>query len=358
MKIKVVFLDNNAKYLNRVTMALTAKYPDKVEMHSFTDKTAALESLIKDRADVFVASDSFEVDPETLPSKCAFAYFVDSDDIESLADYKTICRFQKIDLIFNRIQRVYLEKSAAIISSVDNGESDKVKVVDFIASSGGVGCSVASVAFAVKCAKLGKKVLYLNLDCFSSADIYFNGESSGNFGNMIYYLKSRKVNLALKHDGIVKRDESGVEFYSATDLALDMKELSLDELRELIAQLKTWGEYDYIVLDGLFELNKDYISFINTCNMIVFVTDGSETSNYKTQRAIESISILQKQSEINVLGKFGILYNRFSTKTSSKIDLDNINEFGGIKRYEGYQQVHQLVAQIVKDSKAFDNIVL
>ena len=357
MKIKVVLLDNNEIYLNKITMALTSKYPDKVEMHSFTDVDSALDSLVKDRADVFVAADSFEVDPEAIPSKCAFAYFVDSEDVETLADYKTICRFQKIDVIFNRIQKVYLEKSAAIISSVDDGESVNVKVVNFIAVSGGVGCSVAAVAFAVKCAKLGKKVIYLNLDCFSSADLYFKGEGSGNFGNMIYYLKSKKVNLALKHDGIVRRDESGVEFYGATNLALDMKELSLDELREFIAQLKTWGEYDYIVLDGLFELNRNYISFLNTCNMIVFVTDGSETSNFKTKRAIESIAVLQQQSEVNVLGKFGILYNRFSTKTSSKIDLDNINEFGGIKRYEGYPQVSQLVAQIVKDSKAFDNII-
>ena len=357
MKIKVVLLDNNAKYLNKITMALTAKYPDKVEMHSFTDVDSAFESLVKDRVDVFVASDSFEINPDTLPSKCAFAYFVDSEDIESLADYKTICRFQKIDVIFNRIQKVYLEKSAAIISSVDDTKSGKVKVVNFIAAAGGVGCSVAAAAFASKCARLGKKVLYLNLDCFSSADIYFSGEGSGNFGNMIYYLKSKKVNLALKHDGIVKRDENGVEFYSATNLALDMKELSLDELREFIAQLKTWGEYDYIVLDGLFELSKNYVNFLNTCNLIVLVTDGSEPSNFKTRRAVESVSVLQQQAEVNVLGKFGVLYSRFSTKTSSKIDLDNINEFGGIKRYEGYSQVSQLVAQIVKDSRAFDNII-
>ncbi|MBR4765979.1 MAG: AAA family ATPase [Clostridia bacterium] len=357
MKIKVVLLDNDAKYLNKITMALTAKYPDKVEMHSFTDAESAIECLVKDRVDVFVAADFFDIDPETIPPKCAFAYFVDSEDVETLADYKTICRFQKIDVIFNRIQKVYLEKSAAIISSVDDGESVNVKVVNFIAASGGVGCSVAAAAFAVKCAKLGKKVLYLNLDCFSSADLYFRGEGNGNFGNMIYYLKSKKVNLALKHDGIVKRDENGVEFYSATNLALDMKELSLDELRELIAQLKTWGEYDYIVLDGLLELNSNYTSFLNTCSMIVLITDGSETSNFKTKRAIESISVLQQQSEVNVLSKFGILYNRFSTKTSSKIDLDNINEFGGIKRYEGFSQVSQLVAQVVKDSKAFDNII-
>lgn len=357
MKIKVVLLDNNAKYLNKITMALTAKYPDKVEMHSFTDIEAAKNTLAKERVDVFVASDAFEIDTESIPSKCAFAYFVDSEDIEALAEYKTICRFQKIDVIFNRIQKVYLEKSAAIISSVDDGDAGNVKVVSFIAPAGGVGCSVAAAAFAMKCAKLGKKVLYLNLDCYASADLFFQGESEGNFGNMIYYIKSKKVNLSLKHDGIIKRDESGVEFYSASDLALDMKELSLEEIREFVAQLKTWGGYNYIVIDGMFELNKEFVSFLNVCSLIVFVTDGSETSNYKTKRAIDSVSLLQQQAEVNVLSKAGILYNRFSTKTSHKTDIDNINEFGGIKRYEGYPQVAQLAAQIVRDSKAFDSII-
>ena len=128
MKIRVAVLDNDSVYLDRFVSAFSARYADKVELYSFTDPEIALNTLASNRIDVFVASENFTIDLNAIPSKCVFAYFVDSTGIDSFNNCSAICKFQKADLIYKQFLSLYSEKAGGISSLKLDDDSTKVIV--------------------------------------------------------------------------------------------------------------------------------------------------------------------------------------------------------------------------------------
>lgn len=342
MKIKLAILENDKTYLERLVSAFSIKYSDKLEIYSFTNSEVVVQTVISNRVDVFLAHESFEIDRKSLPTRCAFAYLVDSIGIDSVKNEVAISKFQKADLIYKQILSLFSENNSSITGlHVDDHED--AKVIAFQAPAGGTGCSTAAAACAVSLANKNYKVLYLNLEKFGSADVFFNAEGNSDFSDIIYTIKSKKGNLSLKLESAVKQDATGVFFYSATKMALDMAELNCSEIKKLISDLKLFGGYNYIILDFDFSISKDSLELLKECNSIVLVSDGSAISNKKLERAVESLNIIEQQTEMKLLIKTGVLFNRVSSKTSQKPNLPDIKEYGGIKRYEGYQAQQMLI---------------
>ena len=222
MKIKLAILENDSNYLNRMVVAFNTRYADKLEIYSFTSYDVALEALTSSKIDVLVASDYFDVDSKKLPSRCGFAYLVDSPDIDNVREQRAICKFQKADLIYKQILSIYSENTENM-SKIKLSE-DGSKLITFSSPCGGTGTSSVAAACAVNYAKRGKKVLYLNLEPFGSSDNFFSAEGQFDMSDIIYALKSAKANLTLKLESCVKQDATGVNFFSASKVALDMQE--------------------------------------------------------------------------------------------------------------------------------------
>lgn len=346
MKIRLAILEEDTAYLNRMVAAFNVKYADKLEMYSFTNLETAMVALEKSRIDVFLANETFEIVKKDIPDKCGFAYLVEAKDIESVRNEKVICKFQKADMIYKQIISIFAEISSDVIGiNANDGESGKV--IAFMSPAGGAGSSTAAAACAMNFASKGKKTFYLNLEHLGSADVFFKGEGQGNFGDIIYAIKSKKGNVLLKIEGTVKVDASGVNFFSTTPLALDIAELRVDEIKQLIKDIRVAGDYDYIILDLDFSMDKSAMEFLKFCNAIVFVTDGSAIANTKMERMMDSLVIVEQQLDTKIVMKSGVLYNRFSSQTSSKIELEGVREIGGIKRYEGFG-TSQILEQLSK----------
>lgn len=354
MKIKLAILENDKTYLDRIVSAFSIKYSDKLEIYSFTNFEVALSTINQNKIDIFLANESFEVDRKALPSRCGFAYLVDAPDVESVRDEVAISKFQKADLIYKQILSIFSENTAAI-TGAHMDESTSTNVIAFQSPSGGTGCSTVAAACAVNLARKNYKVLYLNLEKFGVSDVFFSSEGNSCLSDIIYAIKSKKGNMALKLESVVKQDQSGVYFYSAAKMALDMAELNTAEIKQLVYNLRLFGGYNYIILDFDFSINKDTLSILEDCNSIVIVSDGSEISNRKLERAIESLNIIEEQTDVKLLLRSSVLYNRVSSKTSQKPNIYDIKELGGIKRYEGYQP-QQLVTELSKLS-VFDNLL-
>ena len=72
--------------------------------------------------------------------------------------------------------------------------------------------------------------LFLNLKQFGSTENIFEASGKGSFTDAIFAIKSKKVNMTLKLESIVKQSEDGVYFYDNCQNALDYTEIKLDEL--------------------------------------------------------------------------------------------------------------------------------
>ena len=353
MKIRVAVLDNDQVYLDRFVSAFSAKYAEKVELYSFSDQKLALSTLTANRIDVFIASETFDISADSIPERCVFAYFVDTAGIDSYNNQSAICKFQKADLIYKQLLSLYSEK-APIISSLNSDEAS-ARIIMFTSPVGGVGTSTVAASCAKHFAAKGNRVLYLCLEPFGSADCFFSGEGQFDLSEVIYALKSRKTNLSMKLESSVRQDASGVYFYSATSVPLDMLELTNDDIVRLINELKLTGSYNFIIIDLGFGLDKDHLKLYGLANSIVSVSDGEGISNYKIARAFNSFVLLEQSKNVDLLKYHALVYNRFSSKTGKYAEGIDIKVIGGTQVFV-HNDARQVVDQI-SNMGMFDNII-
>ena len=353
MRVKIALLEKDKSYLTRIMSTFGTKYADKLEVYSFTDPEVALGTLSGAKIDLLLASDAFNIDVSKLPNRCAFAYLVDSMGIEMLNDQRAICKFQRADLIYKQILSIYSEKASSITGFNVSGEEGHVLL--FASPSGGVGSSTMAAACAMRFAKQGKKVLYLNMETFGTSEVFFRGEGQFDMHDIIFALKSKKTNLSLKLESCVKQDPCGVYYYAESKVALDMMELSVDDSIRLLSELKLTGSYNYIIIDAPFGLSKDMLNLYRQARAIVLVGNGSEESNNKIERAYAAMSILEASSDAPLNRRTCFMYNKVSSKGAQQINAEGMKVLGGAPCYTGVS-VRQIVEQLAT-MEMFDAIV-
>ena len=308
MKIRLALLDNDAIYLNRIVAALSTKYPDNFEIYSFTMADTALATVTTAKIEVLLANTSFELDTASIPAKCGFAYLCEDKDVEMIGEVRAVCKYQKVDRFYRSILSIYSDVCTAVTGTTF--EVGGVKTLLFTSASGGTGASSLAAACAVSLAGAGRKVLYLNLEKFGSADNFFSGEGQFDLSDIVFAIKSKKNNLALKLESSVKQAQCGVYFYSASKLALDLQELTGDEIVKIVSELKISGGYEYIVIDTDFDTTLAKLQLMRQANNIVFVTDDSEIALTKTSRAWQSLMLLEQGGDNSIKDYVRLIYNK------------------------------------------------
>lgn len=351
MKIKLAILDRDARYLNRIEKAFGSRYEDKFEIYSFTDMEAALNALEPSRIEVLLSSDSFEIDTDLLPKRCGFAYLVDAQDVITFRDERAICKFQRADLFYKQILMVYSENAERMGFRM---AGDGSQIILFAGVGGGVGASTIAAACALHFADQKKKVLYLNLERFGAADLFFHGDGQFDMSDVIFALKSKKPNLSIKLEGSVRKDPREVYFYSASKIALDMLELNAEDVHNLLAALSR-GDYNYIIVDADFSLDKEMLKVYREAHAVVLVGNGTENSNLKTERALAALRTMEHNVDVPLLKRISFLYNKVSSKGSKEIQLEQVQILGGTPVY-GASSTEQLLNQL-RHLEAFNKIL-
>lgn len=332
MKIKLAILDKDINYLKRLVGVFSAKYVEQIEAYSFTDLETALSMLSSAKIDVFLAGEEFDLSPDSLPKRCGFSYLVDSPDVSTLNGWPAVCKFQRAELIYRQILGVYAEKTASIAGHTAEGNT---KIISFSSPAGGVGASTLAAACALYFTVQGRRCLFLCLEPFGAADQFFSGEGQSDLSDIIFALKSRKVNLPMKLESCVRKSGQGVYFYSKPKVALDLLELNEEETLQLIDEVRMTGGYDYIILDlGLFDMRAQTRNLHRQAQTVVWVSDGSELVNNKLCRAYESLDIREAKEDRPLTQLLCLAYNRFSSKTGRQIEDVPIRAIGGARRFE------------------------
>lgn len=333
MKIKLAILEQDKNYLERIVHVFHTRYADEIEVYSFTEEDTAFAAINDMKVDVLLANEWFDIDTSVLPERCRFAYLVDSHGIDTVNEQRAICKFQKVDLIYKEITSIYAEKAVGIATA--NQEEGRTKVLMFASPSGGTGNSSMAAACATHFSKQGKRCFYLNLEKFSSTDIFFQGDGAHSMSDIIFFLKSKKANLSTKLESCVKQDISGVCFYGAARNALDMMELKMEDIQRLISEIRMTGTYDYIVVDMDFGITKEYLRLFRKAHQIIWISDGTTVSNRKIMMAYCALETKEQEDRRTILSKTSLIYNKFNNKTSKVIDDIRIQNIGGTPRFEG-----------------------
>ena len=328
MKIRVAILDEDKSYLDSFVAMFGNKYLGKLELYTFTDLTIALNNIEARKIDVFLANASIELDVALLPSRCAFAYLVDTVDAETIHGKSAVCKFQRMDIIYKQIENLYADVSQITMRKSKSAGNHKMLL--FSSPSGGSGSSVMAVACAKHLAALGKRVLYLNLEKFGTSDVYFRADGIYDFSDLLYAIKIKHVNLNMKLESYVRQDVSGVYFYAPEKNLLDFLEMNAEDLQTLIDSLGSTDAYEYIVIDREFDLDKSSLDICCWADYLIMTVDGENASNNKVKRVIDALHTIEDVKEINILDHTYLIYNMFSNKTGKKLDDIDVEIIGGV----------------------------
>ncbi len=344
MKIRLGMLDQDLRYMRRLTDYFNVYYADKLEVSVFSSLENLTEFLKTAKIDVLFAN--YEIEQGQLPKSesTVLAYFADTQDTETINDVRTVCKYQKAELIYNEVLNLYAELDLNKSFSTMAGDCP---IYLFMGVAGGVGTTAAAIACAANFNQCGKRVLYLNLEENGVLEPFLIGEGNTGLSDALYAVKSNRANLSLKLQTIVRKDESDICFFAPFDASLDAADMDADDVTEFIRALKATSMFDCIVVDADVLISKKRNVLMNMASQIFLVNDGRDVSNQKMQRVLQSLQIIDERDETRILVKCSIVYNKFgSLSTQQPSDLCG-RVFGVMSRYEGGNS-KQVLEQLVK----------
>ena len=327
MKIKLAILDSDRNYLEKMGAAFGRRYSDKMEFYLFTSEFAAVEALRASQIDVFLMNKAIDFPVDRIPSDCMYAYLSDVPGIERYNDRPVICKFQRMDMLYKQILDVYALNRKVVLGGEYAGA--KGKTILFFGASGGMGTSSMAAACAIRFAGKKKKVVYLNLQKLSGADMYFSGEGQRGMTDLILSLQDPDPNLRLQLQSWVREDASGVCFFAQAKTPLDMMELDAECTMLLLSELKKHGDYDYIILDTDLTLSPDALEVYKAADEIVLVSDHSKEAAVKAQRALEALCMMGG-NENPITDRICVIYNRVAHENEVDITEPKLNALGGV----------------------------
>ena len=354
MHIKLAIIDTDMNYFGRLSDALSSAYDNRIDICLFTDEKIALKNIQESKKfDIVLINMDKDISNE-LPDYLVFAYLGDSNEIATYKGKPVINKYQSIDLIYKQLISLYSEKTSSNIGFKNTSNKECYKIA-CVSVAGGVGTSTVAVALSMRLAK-NSKVVYLNLEDIDSTNSFLSANGLGNMKNIIFALKSKKTNLSLKIESELKQSAESVYFFDECDVALDKMSLNYSEKKDLVTELGTKHNFNFIIADLKISLDENNLRFLNNFDNIVFVSDGSAIANSKTYKFLSSLMIMEELDEgLFVSKKINVLYNQFSNKYSKQIDEAYINTIGGINKIKGLEPNE--LAKTISEYQVLDRII-
>ena len=342
MKIRLGILEKDQLYKTRLINYFNANYADKLEIFSFSTLDSLLQYVAGKSLDVLLADEVSVPDAKVIPKNLAFAYWSEAANIDSIRDVRAVCKYQKAELIYKEILGLFAELDTSVTAYKLDGSSGAV--ITFVGTGGGVGATTAAVGCAMRIARMGKKVLFLDLTELGDTSLYFSGEGIFTLSDVLYSIKSKHANLFLKMESMVKKDASGVFFYDSCKVPLDIRDTKPEEIERLIKASTESKAYDYLILDVDSAMTSRQKTVFEQSSFIILVGNGTPSSNVKMERMVEAIR-LEGDQEGRILRKLMILYNGFHTGAQKAKLQEDIPELGGINAYKN-GTCHQIAEEI------------
>lgn len=354
MNIKVAMLDNDYNYLSKISRALNMRYKGKVELYIFTEKEVLLETLEKDKIHVLIVNKQL-LDFNELNQNYNFgkAYFCESQNIESIDGFFAVNKYQKIEDMYQCMKKIY-EEITGIVDIVNKSFSQKTTLIIYTSFCGGTGTSTIAISEAVSKAKVGYKVLYLNLEYFDTTDMYFKTVDQPTFSNLIFELKKRNNKIISKLQNVFQKDITGVYYCSPSKLLLDKLEIfNIDDIRCLFDGLKEM-DFDYIIIDKNISFTQEERLMFELSDQIRFVIDGRKISNHKFLKLMNSLALLDQKEHTKFCDKVAIIYNKMSSTFNNTIDDQDISVLATIHKYK--TQEDKIIVEEIVSQKILQNI--
>lgn len=293
MKVKLLIGTNDIDYVKHLSNVLSEKYADIFDV-SVCSSLERLKDLLHDkRIDILLMEPNFVSAVDFDLVQMPFILFDGSMAVPDCSKHiKKIHKYQKISSTVGDI----LENYAGISENIAGLKSDKANIVAVWSPHGGVGKTTVALAYAARKAAIGKSVVYLNLENFSSVGTYFLDK--GKSISTIFDKFDSNLTMLLK--GIRMTDSgSGISYFCGPENYDDMNILSVDDIKILVAACSVGT--DELIVDLSSQCDEKVRKIFELANTIFVVVDSTATSSIKLNQFINQSNIFQIIQKKSVL---------------------------------------------------------
>lgn len=304
MVIRVALACKDEEYLNRLLLGFD-KYR-KIDLTMYSDEESLSRELKEKRFDILLfTTDMFSREMDYLNTKADLKILLDDEEkiiSNTFSDAKRVKKYQRISKIYKNLLDYYSEVCG---KDMTPGE-ENVKIVSFYSPVGGAGKTTVALVSAEKYAQHGKRTFYISFEDIASEDCYLEQDQEKGLSDLMRFVDSN-TNIAMKIEGMLKRKGTNLYYLNHFTSPNDIKELTVEDVQNLISAIRNTGLFDVIVVDmGTALEDKELALFeMSDCVLIVERTDEIATR------------------KINGFYQMYYIMNTYASKMMRIINLDN-----------------------------------
>jgi phosphoribosyl-ATP pyrophosphohydrolase len=288
MPIHLVFADSDLPFVEKLSAWMHKNMPRKFVIEVLTSKESMqlwLESGQK--ADAFLVSPSLY--QENLQDLTVNVVLLDDGSHPALPDgIPRLMKYQQAPVLVKEILSLCAERMPKVHTKPSYGH-----MVTLVIHADGDSVSPAGPAIATLLAESGRHTLYFSLEQNQATDLYFHGSNTKGLNEMIYYVKSNKVNLSLLLEACCAKDPCGVDYLKAPPGLFNAMQLTKAEIDRLLQAVLERNIYDEVVIAADLILSEALLHLAKVSDRIVITMVSGPSSGIKLRRILNELDTRQ-----------------------------------------------------------------
>jgi len=296
MRMKLLVGTQDNKYGDHFSNMVSEHYSDAIDVCLCLTKERMNEMLEMQRFDAALLDADWAGGADLTLIHLPILLWTDEDDEKGTqCELRKLRKYQRVSSMVANI----LEQYAKVSAGGRGADSEKAQITAVWSPGGGVGKTTVALAYATRRLSEGKQVLYLNLEPFSSAPVYFS-EIGKSISLVFEMLENREGNVKTLIRGIRRQDNGdGLAYFCKPDNFDDMNILSAENVSALITACA--GVTDELVIDMSCVCDERARRVFELADRVLLVTDPTNTSQVKLSQFTSQHNVFSRIRAKSVL---------------------------------------------------------
>lgn len=278
MKIKLLIATPDTDYAEFLSSRIAERHMDAADVSVCSSLEGLQDSLMDRKFDAALLEASLLEGADLCNIQLPLLLWTeDMNASDTLDTFKKIRKYQRVSSIVSCVQEQY----AKVATDGRGFDQDKAHISVVWSPAGGVGKTTVALAYAAKKVSEGKRVLYLDLELFSSSSVYFD-ETGKGISTIFEMLENHEGNIKILIQGIRRyNSETGIAYFCRPDNFDDMNILTSENVSVLIDACACAGATDELVIDMSCLCDERTQRIFDLADRVFLVTDMTTTSQTK-----------------------------------------------------------------------------
>lgn len=299
MKIQLLVAIGDRDYMEHLSRVLMEQYTETFEVSICSGADRLREAAEKRHFDVLLMDPAL-AEPGVLHAAALPLLLWDGQTLlgEHLSGIRQIRKYQRISTMIGEVLEAYA--AVSVPSRMESFGAARGQITVVWSPVGGCGKTTVALAYAAQQVAAGKRCTYLDLENFSSTDVYFR--QTGKSISTILSKLDHDVGLLLQ--SIRQQDnDTGIWYFCQPDNYDDISVLSPEDIAALVNGCARSG--DEVVVDLSSVCDEKSKQLLEMADSVLLVLNESRSAAVKWRQFCQQNNIFG-----NICGKTVLVANR------------------------------------------------